>query len=318
MKKTINYVLCMLWCLGVGAYGQSMGQGKLLFEAGKYLDAEKIFIAIPRTDHLYAEARYYLGRIAFDRKTFEEAASFFEEATEREAKNAEYFHYLGLASAEVAKTATIFSKPSWASQARKAWETAATLDNKSLPPRLSLIDYYSMVPGVMGGSMDKAKAMAHEVMKLNEAEGHWRLGNLLASENNRAAAEKEFGKMMKVNPDYVRNLAGYYADQKDYEKAMDLFEQALQRNPDDFITMYRYGKSSAISGLKLERGEVCLKRYVNYLPQYGEPSVAGAYMRLGQIYERRGSRPDARRSYEAALRLDRNLKEAREGLERVK
>lgn len=318
MKQKINYVLLLLWSVSLGTFGQTIDQGKAFFEVRKHSDAEKVFSAIPGTNPGYAEAQYYLGRIAFDRKDYEKAVEYFEAATKKDTKKSDYFNYLGRASAEMAIAASIFSKPSWASQSRKSWESAVALDSKSIEPRLSLIDFFSMAPGFMGGSMEKAKAMANEVMKLNEAEGHWRLGNLFVSENNPVEAENEFEKMMKANPDYVRNLAGYYADQKKYEKAVELFERALKRNPNDFLTMYRYGKTSAISGLKLERGEECLKRYITYTPQYGEPSVAGAYMRLGQIQEKKGNKSEAKRNYESALRLESSLKEAKEGLDRVK
>ena len=318
MKQKIDYMLLLMWCVCLSAYGQTVEQGKVLFETRKYSEAEKVLNVIPSTNPLYAEAQYYLGRIAFDKKDYEKAVAYFEAAIKKDARKSEYFNYLGRSSAEMAVVANIFSKPSWASQARKSWETATALDSKSIEPRLSLIDFFSMAPGVMGGSMEKAKAMANEVMKLDEAEGHWRLGNLLLSENNTAKAEEEFTKMIKANPDYVRNLAGYYADQKKYTKAIELYEEALDRTPNHYPTLYQYGKTSAISGLKLDRGEECLKRYLTYSPKYGEPSVAGALMRLGQIHEKKGNKPEAKKNYELALKLDTNLKDAKAGLDRIK
>lgn len=317
--KRLQILVIVFFSTFIYALGQSpVDKGKSLYEAKKYTDAEKILVAIPTTTSDYPAAQYYLGRIEFDKKNYEKAVEYFEIATKKDAKKSDYFNYLGRASAEMAVLASIFSKPSWASQARKSWETSIALDSKSIEPRLSLIDFYSMAPGVMGGSMDKAKAMANEVMKLNEAEGHWRLGSLFASENNTVKAEEEFAKMVKANPDYVKNLAGYYADQKKYEKAVELFEEALKRTPNDYQTLYKYGRTSAISGLKLDRGEECLKRYLTYTPQYGEQSIAAAYMRLGQIREKKGNKAEAKKNYEMALKLDDSLKDAKAGLERVK
>lgn len=320
MKVKFNYSILLL---ALSIYNSTLGQGtiercRVLYEEKKYADAEKVLNAIASNNTSYAAAQYYLGRIAFDKKDYEKAVEFFETATKVNLKNAEYFFYYGIASAEMAKAASIFSKPSWASQSRKAWETASALDSRYIEPRLSLIDYYSMVPGVMGGSMDKAKEMANEVMNLNEAEGHWRLGSLLVTENNTIKAEEEFAKMIKANPTYAGNLGSYYSDQKKYPKAIELFEQALSINPNDFLSLYRYGRASAISGAKLERGEECLKRYLTYEPKYGEPSLAGAYMRLGQVLEKKGNKSEARKNYETAVKLDDSLKEAKEGLIRTK
>lgn len=316
--KRIQILAIILLSNCASVFGQSnVETGKGLYEARKYTEAEKIFNAIPSGNTSFGTAQYYLGRIAFDKKLYEKAADYFEKATEANTKNSDYFFYLGMASAETAKTASIFSKPSWASQARKSWETAVELDSKNIGPRLSLVDYYSMVPGVMGGSMDKAKQTANEVMKLNEAEGHWRLGSLFATEGNAVKAEEEFAKMIKANPDYVRYQAIYYSNQKKYEKAVELFEVAIKRTPNDYPTLYFYGKTSAISGLKLDRGEECLKRYLTYIPKYGDPSVASAYLRLGQIKEKQGNKAEAKKNYEAALKLDAGLKDAKAGIERV-
>jgi hypothetical protein len=83
------------------------------------------------------------------------------------------------------------------------------------------------------------------------------------------------------------------------------------------MATYQIGKTSALSGQRLERGEVCLKKYLTYQPQKNEPSHAGANMRLAQIMEKAGKKTEAKKLYEAALKGDATLKEAKEGLERV-
>ena len=82
-------------------------------------------------------------------------------------------------------------------------------------------------------------------------------------------------------------------------------------------SIYQIGKTSALSGQKLERGEECLKKYLLYVPKQNEPSLAGANMRLAQINEKKGNKTEARRLYESALMLDASLKEANEGLQRT-
>ena len=96
-----------------------------------------------------------------------------------------------------------------------------------------------------------------------------------------------------------------------------MFEEAVKKNPEDYVSIYQIGKTSAVSGQKLDRGEECLKKYLNYSPKQNEPSHAGANMRLAQIKEKRGQKAEAKKLFEAALKLDGNLKEAKEGLERV-
>jgi Tfp pilus assembly protein PilF len=54
-----------------------------------------------------------------------------------------------------------------------------------------------------------------------------------------------------------------------------------------------------------------------YTPKQNEPSHAGANMRMAQIYEKRGNKTEAKKLFEAALKQDNTLKEAKEGLDRV-
>ena len=124
--------------------------------------------------------------------------------------------------------------------------------------------------------------------------------------------------MVKADPTYVGGLANFYTGQKQYDKAFQLFEEAIQKNPTDFLSIYQFGRTSAVSGQRLEKGEEYLKKYLTtYTPKQNEPSHAGANMRLGQIYEKRGNKKEAKRLYELAVKADSNLKDAKEGLERV-
>jgi tetratricopeptide (TPR) repeat protein len=123
--------------------------------------------------------------------------------------------------------------------------------------------------------------------------------------------------MAKADPAYASGLANFYINQKQYDKAFALFEEDLKKNPEDMMATYQIGKTSALSGQRLERGEVCLKKYLTYQPQKNEPSHAGANMRLAQIMEKAGKKTEAKKLYEVALKADATLKEAKEGLERV-
>jgi len=65
---------------------------------------------------------------------------------------------------------------------KSAWEKAIALDPKNLDARTSLIQYYLQAPGFMGGSVEKAKEVAGQVLKLKPAEGHRQLGNIYLNE----------------------------------------------------------------------------------------------------------------------------------------
>lgn len=312
-------LLCILCLLTFQGFSQSgrMDQAKNLYESKKYAEATKLLEGIEEKDKDYAAARYYLGRLAFDQKNYDDAADFFEEATEANDKVADYFDWLGNTYGTIARDANVLKQGMLAPKMKNAWEKAIVLDPKLIDPRVSLIQFYQEAPGFMGGSVDKAKEMARQIMAIDPARGHLQMGNIYVKEKKIAEAEKEFIEMVKVNPTFVTGLANFYSGQKQYDKAFALFDEAIQKNPQDMLAIYQIGKTSALSGQKLERGEECLKKYLAYVPKQNEPSHAGANMRLAQINEKKGNKTEAKRLFETALKLDGSLKEAKEGLERT-
>jgi tetratricopeptide (TPR) repeat protein len=309
----------LLLFMSSSLYGQQakIDQAKKLFESKKYEEAKSLLKPIDDDSKEYAAAQYYLGRISFDQKEYDDAQDFFEEATEADDKVADYFDWLGNTYGTIAGNANPLKQGMLAPKMKSAWEKAIALDPKMISARKSLIQYYTMAPSFMGGSFDKAKEVAQQIIKLNAAEGHRSLGNIYVQEKNFNEAEKEYLEMVKAEPNSSSVLASYYSNQKQYDKAFTLFEEAVKKNPGDMSSIYQIGKTSALSGLKLDRGEECLKKYLAHKPKENEPSHAGANMRLAQIYEKRGNKAEAKKLFETALKLDDKLKEAKEGLERV-
>jgi tetratricopeptide (TPR) repeat protein len=301
----------------VSAFGQSVTTGKQLWEQKKYAEARKQLLAIKKDSKDYAAAQYYLGRVAFDEKKYDEAEDFFETAIDANDKVADYHTWYGNTLGTIAADANLFKQASLGPKMKSAWEKAVQLDPKTVDARESLIQYYLQAPAIAGGSVDKAIEMANEIKKLKPAEGHRQLGNIYYREKKFAEAEKEFIAMTKADATLTPGLANFYVLQKQYDKAFAISDEALKQNPEDMAATYQIGKLSALSGLQLDRGEAALKKYLTYQPQKNEPSHAGANMRLAQIMEKRGKKAEAKSLYQLALKGDATLKEAKEGLERV-
>lgn len=308
----------LFWISAIVVYAQSrMEQAKTLYEQGKLEQVKKLLNTVGEKETDFAAARYYLGRVAFDEKKYDDASDYFEEAVEANDKVADYHNWLGNTYGTIAQNSNVIKQGMLAPKMKKAWENAIALDSKNVDARTSLIQYYLQAPGFMGGSVEKAKEVAGQIIKINPAEGHRQMGNVYLHEKKTAEAEKEFVEMSKADPTYVSALANFYFGQKQYDKAFGLFEEAIKKNPDDYLALYQYGKTSAVSGQKLDRGEECLKKYLTYIPKQNEPSHAGANMRLAQIKEKKGSKAEAKKLFETALKMDGSLKEAKEGLERL-
>lgn len=310
-------LLILLLALPLGLSGQTVQKAKALYENGNPDEAAKLLDAIDDDNKEYAEAQYYLGRIAFDKKQYDDAADYFEEATEANDKNALYFEFLGNAYGTIARDANVVRQGFLAPKMKAAWEKAVELDPKNIGARTSLIQYYLQAPGFMGGSVDKAIETAKQIVKIDAAQGHRQLGIVYEHQKRTAEAEKEYQAMVAADVKYQSVLINFYTLQSQPDKAFALLEQQLQKNPEDMMSMYQFGKVAAISGKQLDRGEQYLKKYLAYTPKQNEPSHAGAYLRTGMIYEKRGNKAEAKKNYQSALKLDKSLKEAEDGISRV-
>lgn len=262
MRLSYRLLICPLFFISFFTQSQSnIEQGISLYQSKKMDEATKSFKMIEKTSGDYGTAQYYLGRIAYEKKEYDDAVDYFKAATEKTPTNGEYFNWLGDAYSGVGSESSIFTQMSVGPKALKAWENATKLNPKIINARVSLVDSYIVAPEFMGGGESKAKAVAKEVLPL--------------------------------------------------------LEESIKNTSENFLHQYWYGKITALTGINMERGEVFLLNYLKHTPTKEEPSHAGANMRLGQIKEKQGNKAEAKRYYEAALKLDKKLEGAQKGLERV-
>ncbi len=303
------------------AFGQSLSEGKKMFEQKKMTEAKKILEAVDDDHADYAEAQFYLGKINFEAQKYSEAADNFDEAIDANDKKAEYHYWYGAACGQDAATANPLRQGILANRIKNAFEKCVELDPKHTEAMWGLVQYYLRAPSMMGGSTEKALEMAKKIKSVDKIEGHFALINVYLAQKKNAEGEKEINEVLKTESSKIEMLIrisnGFYARTEQYGKAIEMFENYLKKNPNNMVSQYQIGKLAAISGQQLDRGETCLRNYLTYKPTQQEPSLGGAYWRLGMIMEKRGNKAEAKKNYEMAVKLDSTLKEAKEALKRV-
>jgi tetratricopeptide (TPR) repeat protein len=98
-------------------------------------------------------------------------------------------------------------------------------------------------------------------------------------------------------------------EMRDYAVALDDFEEALHYRPADAELAYRAAKLSLQVGAELKRTKEFAGQAVEV-----EPANAAYRKLLADVYAAAGLRANAKREYEAALRLDPNDGEAKSAL----
>lgn len=297
----------------VSAAAQSVEQGVALYEAKKAAEAKAMLLPFGQRDPV---AAYHLGRIMMEENEDGKAVEWFERSVKLNPKSAVYYDWLGRAYGRQALRANKLKLPFLAKKTKNAWETALALDPDNLDVRDDLIAYYAQAPGFLGGNKQKAREMAIEIKKRDAYRGSLSMANLCSGEKDDACVEREFNELVAKYPDSVGvyvSLAALYANQKKFDKSFAVLDQRLRIRQDEPVIMFQVGRTAALSGQNLDRGEQALKAYIAAPPEKG-PTPANAHYRLGMIYEKKGARDLARREYQTAIQLDPKLEEATKAL----
>ena len=290
------------------------------FEARRYREAKAIAERLVKADRGDAAAAFWLGRIYYVERRLDRAASWFETAAELDPRNAMIHHWLGVAYGRQAVGANPLRQAVLARRTRTSFERAVSLDPEMLESRQFLVQYYLIAPSVVGGSIDKARAQAREIAKRDVARGHLAMGAIHDREDDVASAEREYLAAIKAAPDSLDGyygLALMYQRTKQYAKAFDTYERVLGRRPAETRARYLIGRTAALSGERLERGETALREYLRPRPDASQQGNASAHYLLGVIYEKRGDAAAAKREYDQSKKMDPQQAEART-LERIR
>jgi tetratricopeptide (TPR) repeat protein len=208
-----------------------------------------------------------------------------------------------------------------AKRARGALERAVQLDPSSVDARASLVQFYLLAPGIVGGSTSKARAHAAEIAKRSEFRGALARAWIAEDRGKHDEAAREYRAAIAREPDSLVaywGLAQLWHRAEHFDSAFALMDGVMARHPDAMPAYYYYGRGSSLSGQHLAAAVGALTRYLSYTPHEGEPPLSSAHYRLGWVYERMGDHAAARREYEISLRLEPTRGEVKKALARLR
>ncbi|HRE83937.1 MAG TPA: tetratricopeptide repeat protein [Opitutaceae bacterium] len=291
LHNAFTPVLRVLACLasfflGPALFASEFDQALFLYKEKRFGEAQPIFEKLDAADPNNPRLVFYLGALALRRGDFEESAKMLERASQLDPRSGHYQNELGDAYGLWAQRAPLLSKLGLAKKCLAAYERAVELDPDNIEYRLSLMTYYVEAPRFAGGNMDKAFEIARDVQRRDSFQGGL-------------------------------TLAGLYCSQKKWAQAFAEIDTLQKKFPDKAEVDYQIGRIAAASGQQLDRGKNALQRYLTTTPQRGQPSLANAHFRLGEIAEKYRDVKGAADAYRQAIRLDPSLYLARRALEKI-
>jgi tetratricopeptide (TPR) repeat protein len=267
------------------------------------------------------DAHFRDGRAALMKDRAGDAIKSFERAIAADDDVAEYHYWLGTALGVEAQRAGRLKQARLGKRAKDEFERAVRLDPRHVAARQGLVQFYTLAPGFMGGSDDKARAQAAEIARLSPFHGHLAHGIIAERSKDDAGAKRSYEAAIAASPD---SAGGYIAlgllhqRAQRWDEAFESYDRLLRARPSETMVLYHIGRASALSGRHLDRGQQALERFIASPPTDATAyNVSRAHQRLATIHERRGNSELARQQYEMAVKVDGHNEEAKKALKRL-
>lgn len=267
-------------------------------------------------DAAIAEIAELLGRNRVD-----EAVAVGERASAAASEDARVWLWLGRAYGRKAIEAGLLARAGWASKTRSAWERAVELAPESTEPRFDLMQYYLQAPGLLGGGLDKAKAQAEAIARIDAAHGLLAEGAIAMHEKDVARAERAWRAAVERAPgDHRVRVAwsGFLSREGRLDELFAFWNAQVAANPGDAFAWFQIARAAAIAGRELEAGLAALDRFSALeRPSFDRLAAGAPEWRRGQILEQLGRIAEALAAYEAALAANPMLADAKRDRDRL-
>ncbi len=239
-----------------------LDRARELYARTEYEAALRTLDAIPNKD---GEVYELIGKSQYMRGEFKRASEAFESAVKANPRNSEYRMWLGRAYGRRAETASFITAPGLASKARDSFERAVELNPRNLEAVSDLFEYYLEAPGIMGGGLNKAAALAERVKDINPAEYHYMLAKIAEKRKQYRGAEEHFRLAAEAAPKQVGrviDLAKFLVKSGRYDEAEAAFSRAEKIAPESPQVLFERANAYIRAGRNLEAARTLLKRYL--------------------------------------------------------
>ncbi len=263
LRERVIYVALAV-SLPVGLWaGSDVDEARRLYSHTNFEQSVKVLLSLPQKD---AAAYELLGRNYYMLGDYKKSTEHLEKAVAADPANSNSELWLGRAYGRRAETSSPFTAPGFASRARQHFEKAVSLNPRNLEAMADLFEYYLEAPGFLGGGMDKARALASDIAKVDPGEGHWSLAKIAEKKKEYSGAEAQLRRAIDASPHQIGrfiDLARFLAKQGRFQEAEQSFARAEKIAPDSPKLMYAKADLYIQHGRNLDEARALLKKYLS-------------------------------------------------------
>jgi tetratricopeptide (TPR) repeat protein len=256
-----------------------------------------------------AEAYNLKCRVEYALEQWDRAANDCEQSVKLNGQNSDNHMWLARALGEKASRASFLSAYSLAKQVRAEFETAVRLNSGNGAAQADLGQFYSEAPGVVGGGMDKAEAVAAQLDKIDPVRAIELRGQIAVQRKDYGTAEQQFKQAVAKSPHPAlqwMTLAGFYRQRErwtEMEAAVRSGQSAAERDKRASAALFNGANALRRTNRDPQRA---VKMLEDYLASPGKSEDAPAFVAhtwLARLMQQLGDGAGAGRERAAALAL---------------
>lgn len=288
-KDIISLFLCLLSL----TWGRS--QEDLLLKADEYIVSKQYAKAVKlleiNTENSSSELKDKLGESYAYMAEWDKAIPIYEALKEKHPENAEYWFRYGGVLAMKAQSSSRFTALTLIGKIKSSFIKAAELDDKHIDARWALVDVYLTLPGILGGSVTKAKKYANQLQTISSVDGYISIGYVYEYDD----------EPIKAKENYLKGLRGL--DEVD----------SITRNQ----LRYQIGKITGDYGIKIDEGISHMKKFMDNYSVKDGVGKEWIYYRLARLYRHKNDKKMANEWVQKAIAINNEFDLALKERERI-
>jgi len=265
--------------------GPELERARKLYNQTDYDMSLRILLSIPQKD---AAIHALIGRNYYMQGDYKRASEELEKACNADPANAEYALWMGRSLGRRAETSSFVTAPGYASRAREYFEKSVALNPRDLDALNDLFEYYLEAPGILGGGLDKARATAARIARINPGDGYLAEARIAEHRKQYSAAEDQLRRAVESAPHQVGRLialARFLTKQGRIQEADQSLARAERIAPDSPRVMYARADIYIETGRNLGTARDLLTRYLTSELTPDDPPRAEAARLLRRVSE---------------------------------
>ena len=189
MRSVLALFSLMLLLIGPPAASQPLEKGVEFMENGKYEQAKVQFLRSNTP-----QALEFLGDLASFSKNWDDAVKYYKKLVEQDPGSANYNFKLGgalgMKAMEIGKLEAVFL----IDDIKHYLNKAAELDPRHAEARRALVEFYTELPMILGGSRSTAEGFAKELEKVNPVDAALAWGYIFQANKEHGKAKQQYAR----------------------------------------------------------------------------------------------------------------------------